>query len=171
MEKWEWVPEYEGRYQISDQGRVRSFLFSKTGRLMNLDADSNGYVRVHFQFKKTWLLHRLVATVFLPNPLSLPAVNHVDGNKRNNVASNLAWVSHGENMRHSWRHLETYKNRVAMSPRGEENRNAKLRAEDVLAIRAAYTNGGVSYSQLAGQFGVTKNNIGAIVRKQNWKHI
>jgi hypothetical protein len=170
-EVWKWVPDYEGRYQVSILGRVRSFLFSTTGKIMVLDKAANGYVRVHFQFKKTWLLHRLVATVFIPNPFALPAVNHIDGNKGNNAASNLAWVSHSDNMRHSWQNLNTYKNRVAVSPRGESNHNAKLNAKQVIEIRSAYASGAVGQRQLARIYGVTKAAIQAVIHRRTWAHI
>lgn len=172
MEKWDWVPGYEGRYQVSNQGRVRSFLFSKTGKIMKLYRAPDSYPRVRFQFSKTaWLVHRLVAAAFIPNPSGLPVVNHKDGDKQNCRAENLEWLTHSDNMRHSWSNLQTYKNRVAVSPRGEANHGAKLTDAKVREIRALHAKGGISHPQLAARYGVSKAAIGFIIRRRNWKHV
>lgn len=171
MEEWKPVPEYEGRYEVSNLGRVRSFLFCRTGRIMKPDIGTNGYPQVHLQFKKTWRVHRLVATMFLPNPLALPVVNHKDGNKRNPAAANLEWSTHSDNMRHSWKDLGTYRNRVMALQRGENNRNSKLTAIQIVQIRTAYGAGNVSHEKLAERFGVSKPAIGQIVRRRTWTHV
>ena len=75
---------------VSTYGRVKH-----NGRLLK-QSNSNGYKRAAGH-----LTHRLVAITFLPNPDNLPIVNHIDGNKSNNNVSNLEWVSHTDNMRHS----------------------------------------------------------------------
>jgi NUMOD4 motif-containing protein/HNH endonuclease len=170
-EEWRWAPGREGRYQVSSFGRVRSFLFSQSGRIMRLDIASNGYVRVHFQFKQTWLLHRLVATVFLPNPQSLPVVNHIDGNPRNNTLSNLEWVTYSDNMRHSWRKLQTYKNRVAVSPRGEAQHAAKLTEQKVREIRQRYAAKEMGAHRLGKIYGVSKRAVFAVIKRQTWAHV
>lgn len=61
---------------------------------------------------KTFGVHRLVALTFIPNPLNKKEVNHIDHNPQNNIVSNLEWISHRENIVHSW------KNKI----RGEKNR-------------------------------------------------
>jgi len=170
-EEWRWVPGYEGRYEVSDQGRVRSFLFSKTGKLMKLDISNTGYPRVHFQFKQTWFVHRLVATVFLPNPLNLPVVNHRDGIKINSAVWNLEWATYSDNMRHSWKFLETYKNRVAKSPRGSANHNAKLTETQVLEIRAIYERGEMGSWRLAKRYGISVAGMKSLLKRRTWAHI
>ncbi len=135
------------------------------------DISWNGYVRQHFQFKKTWLVHRLVATVFIPNPLNLPVVNHKDGNTRNNTVENLEWVTHSDNMRHSWHKLNTYKNRVAVCPRGEANYNAKLTEAKVREIRKLYAAGGITHQKIATRYGVSKPLIRNIVARKSWAHV
>lgn len=138
---------------------------------MKLEVSRNGYARVHFQWKKTWLVHRLVAVTFIPNPDRLPSVNHRDGVKSNNSVSNLQWMTYSDNMKHSWRDLQTYRNRVAKAPRGEDSPVAKLTRDKVLSIRQMYAGGGYSQREIAEQFGVSKQNIQAIVSRRNWAHV
>lgn len=110
-EKWRELPVLDGRYRISSFGRI----FSRRGR-KNLKCtelkqfnNSLGYMQVNLmgddgrEHKK--YVHRLVAFVFLPNPQNLPEVNHKDGNRANNRASNLEWISRKDNMIHSVRAL------------------------------------------------------------------
>lgn len=170
-EQWKDIPGYEGRYQVSNHGRVRSLLFCRNGRILKPDIVSNGYARVHFQFKKTFLLHRLVASAFIPNPKNLATVNHIDGDKTNNHVSNLEWSSYSDNMRHSWRNLKSYRNRKLSLPRGEESFKAKLKAEQVIEIRRLYAAGGVSQQKLAQRYGVSKPAIRALITRKTWAHL
>lgn len=172
MEEWRPVPGYEGRYEVSNEGRVRSFLFSRDGKLMKLAICNTGYFRVRLQFKKTAsFVHRLVAQAFIPNPAQLPCVNHIDGNPLNNAVTNLEWITYSDNMRHSWRKLQSYKNRVAVCPRGEGNPNAKLNTDQVREIRSTYAQGGTTHLALAKQFGVSKPVVTQIIARRTWTHV
>ena len=100
IEEWRAVPGYEGLYEVSDQGRVRSIdRYDSIGRLrkkryIKLSLSSSGYFSVGLSKKgkvTIYLVHRLVAQVFIPNPFSLPQVNHKDEDKKNNIAENLEW--------------------------------------------------------------------------------
>ncbi len=103
-EIWKCIPNYYATYQVSDQGNVRSWEFcpriTKTPHLLKQRKDRKGYYRVKIQNKLT-PVHRLVALAFIPNPDNLPQVNHIDGNKSNNLASNLEWCSASQNMIHA----------------------------------------------------------------------
>lgn len=104
-----------GYLQVSDLGRVKSLArkvkrFGGKGdlnlseRIMKASQRKDGYLnlRACLNGVKTSLrLHRLVAKAFIPNPLGLPEVNHIDGNKSNNRVTNLEWVTGSENVRHS----------------------------------------------------------------------
>ena len=112
-EIWKAVPGYEGLYEISSLGRIRSVSHPRSGKkwshrkegrvLLPSYNKANGYLSVclckdgehHHAY-----LHRLVAAAFLPNPSNLPFVNHKDENKRNNDAGNLEWCSHLYNIRY-----------------------------------------------------------------------
>jgi len=64
-------------------------------------SEYEGIVLYGEKIKKAYLIHRLVAIHFIPNPLNLPEINHIDGNKINNRPNNLEWVNKSENMKHA----------------------------------------------------------------------
>lgn len=105
MEIWKNIPQYEGIYQVSSLGRVKSLKFNKEKILKN-SLDKKGYVRVNL-FKNgealTFFVHQLVALTFIQNPLFKDQVNHKDGNKLNNCVDNLEWCTNLENIRHAYR--------------------------------------------------------------------
>ena len=109
MEEWKDVIGYEGCYQVSNYGRVKSLNYKHTGKdgYLSPARQVGGYLRVTLQMNKikhTYLVHRLVAAAFIPNPSSLPQVNHKDMNPANNWVENLEWCSQSYN--------NTYENRI-----------------------------------------------------------
>lgn len=108
MEVWKDIDGYNGKYQVSNLGNVRSFSRWKNGGLLKPGINTNGYYSVNLVKdgrKNTQLIniHRLVAMTFLDNPKGLREVNHKDGNKLNNAVDNLEWVDRFENIRHAVR--------------------------------------------------------------------
>ena len=106
METWKAIAGYEGLYQVSNLGRVKSINYNHTGKEKILKPRKNtcGYLHVCLYKdgqKKMSLVHRLIAEAFIPNPNNLETVNHKDEVKTNNVASNLEWMSRGDNKRYS----------------------------------------------------------------------
>lgn len=97
-----WCPinGYEGIYEVSDQGRVKSLKFGKE-RILKTDKVVGGYLQVTLckngELKK-YRVHRLVAKTFIPNPDNLPQVNHKDENKTNNSVHNLEWCTNKYNV-------------------------------------------------------------------------
>lgn len=92
-EIWKDILGYEGLYQVSNFGRVKSLKFGKE-RILKLTKDKDGYLIVNLYKAgriKTVKVHRLVAEAFLPNPDNLPLINHKDEDKSNNIVSNLEW--------------------------------------------------------------------------------
>lgn len=108
MEIWKDVPGYEGRYQVSNIGRVKRFFWGKRSCKPEImqPTKSKGYLIVGLNDGsskiKTFGVHRLVALAFIPNPESKPETNHKDLNKTNNRAENLEWATSSENVQHAW---------------------------------------------------------------------
>lgn len=123
MENWKSVVGYEGLYEVSDLGRVRSLNYNHTGvaKILNPRKNRGGYLLVAL-FKdgkrNDMQVHRLVAQAFIPNPLNLDTVNHRDEGKTNNAASNLEWMSLADNLNygsHNMRSAEARVNHPKMS--------------------------------------------------------
>ena len=99
MEEWRDIEGYEGHYQVSNYGNVRSI--KREPCLLKGDYQKNGYKRVYLWLnggKKNLLVHRLVAEAFIDNPDFLTDVNHIDEDKSNNHIDNLEWCTHLYNM-------------------------------------------------------------------------
>lgn len=97
-EIWRDVKGYEGKYQVSNLGRVKSLNYNRTGveRVLKKQLDKDGYECLMLAKNgkyKTCKVHRLVAEAFIPNPDGLPCVNHKDECKNNNIVTNLEWCS------------------------------------------------------------------------------
>jgi hypothetical protein len=104
-EIWKDIPGWEGVYQISNMGRIKSFKQTSNGKILSLVNRNGDYFSVVLQRvgkkRQSVRVHRLVAEAFIPNPDNLPEVNHIDGNKQNNRAENLEWCSRSHNVIHS----------------------------------------------------------------------
>lgn len=106
MEVYKQIIGYEGLYEVSNLGNVKSLNYHRTGqeKLLSPAFDKDGYLRVLLSKngdRKHYLVHRLVAHAFLPNPLNLPEVNHIDKNKLNNNVDNLEWCDRQYNQDYS----------------------------------------------------------------------
>ena len=116
IENWKPIKNYEGLYEVSDLGNIRSVtrkIIDKNnkikiikGRIHKLYATKSGYIAVSLyknSKQKVYRVHRLVAEAFIPNPNNLPQVNHIDENKENNCINNLEWCTVSENALHKTR--------------------------------------------------------------------
>ena len=104
-EIWRDIEGYEGLYQVSNKGRVKSLL-GPCERILKPGIDTSGYLLVKLCKNGVALskrIHRLVAQAFIPNPHNLPQVNHKDENKLNNCVNNLEWIRHIDNCNYGTR--------------------------------------------------------------------
>jgi hypothetical protein len=164
MEEWKDIVGYEGLYQVSNTGRVKSL--KKCELLMKHQISNCGYCRVSLRKPKSsikYSIHRLVAEAFLPNPNNLPQVNHIDGNKLNNLVDNLEWNTRSENQKHA------YRNRLQISLKGEKHNMNKLTQLQVNEIREKYATKKYSQAELSCEYNVSKSHISDIINYRYWK--
>ena len=120
METWKDIKGYEGMYQVSSMGKVKSLdrLDNKGrkthGKVLAIKHDGGGYCQVALSkdgSQKYCKIHRLVALHFIPNTENKPQINHKDENKDNNAVDNLEWVTSKENANYGTRKTRCYQNR------------------------------------------------------------
>lgn len=163
------VPKELNRFEVSDFGRLRNI---NTMRIYKPSILSSGYysVRVALGGRKKKIhiiIHKAVAYTFIPNPLNLPEVNHKDGVKTNNEASNLEWCTSSYNQQHKY---DTGLLDASILS-GENNHSAKLTLKDVQYIRDVCIRGSREFGvrALAKQFSVSKNAISAVISGRTWR--
>jgi|SRR5690606_9800838 len=166
MEIWKslnGVVENGDNYEVSNFGEIRNL----KGKIIKPEILKKGYLRVGLCLNsknKKYLVHRLVALAFIPNPESKPEVNHKDGNKQNCKVNNLEWSTSKENINHA-------RENGLNNNHGENHKDAKLTNEDVELIRELYKNKKYYQHELAKMYNVTQRVINCIVNYKTWKHI
>lgn len=165
-ERWRPVRGYEDLYEVSDLGNVRSLNFHSTGMTRALRVQRYKYASVKLANRgqiSRRLIHRLVAEAFLGPCAVGHQVNHRDGNKHNNAATNLEYCTASENRRHAF-------STGLQSHHGESHNNSKLTDSDVVGIRARAA-AGEHHSVIAHDFGVHKSTVSDLARGKRWPHI
>lgn len=169
IEIWKPVTDFPNT-EVSNLGRVRS-LFRGGCKIRSLIKHENGYLTVGLQrgrIKKRARVHILVANAFVgPNPAKLD-VNHKDGDKTNNRADNLEYVTRSENLKHAFKMgLAWY---TPFRERGENKPNTTLRDQDVITMREEFAKG-VSRHDLAARYKISYYTVWDITARRRWTHI
>ncbi len=165
-EIWKPVMGYEGHYEVSNMGSIRSidrYITDKRGFRRLKKSKTKSALGIHGDYKRVYLkvrtqmkmqlVHRMVAQHFVDNPHGLPCVNHIDGNKYNNYSENLEWVSYSQNTRHA---IST--GLIAQS------KKTRVPLEKKAQIQNEYSLGETTYYELAQKNGISMRRICSIVR-------
>lgn len=165
LEIWKDIKDYEGLYQVSNLGRVKSF--HKKGIRILADVESNcGYLSIklckngHIIRKS---IHRLVLENFIQIDNNKRVCNHIDGNKKNNKLGNLQWTTQSQNIRHS---IYVLGNNTAKI--GSKNPSSKLLENDVLNIRR---NKNDTIKIICEKYKISQRCYYKIINRETWKHI
>ena len=166
MEIWKPIPGYEGYYEASSEGRIRSVdreyitsngkHYHKKGRILKLNT-SQEYTNVELNkdgHAHQYSVHRLVATTFIPNPENKETVNHKDEDKRNNCVENLEWMTWSENNKHAH---ETGLNRIDPNKSGAAAKSNAVTSRPVYCVETGTIY--CSRSECARQLGIQSSTI------------
>lgn len=175
MEVWKDIQGYEGLYQISNMGNVKTLKRTTSyNRIIEEKIKSqrekyDGYLRVTLcknGKKSTIAVHRLVAQTFIPNPINKPQVNHIDCNKKNNCVDNLEWADNFENMRHAWENglLPEHVGR-----KGETCNFAKLTEQE--AIEILEMSKSCKQKEIAKKYNIAVSTVSRIINGKRWGHL
>ena len=171
-EEWKDIPGFEGKYQASTLGNVRSIdrYFGARfipGVNLKLHMCNSGYLRAFLAIGgrklKAFTVHRLVALTFIGKGGDL-VVNHKDGVKTNNQLENLEWVTLSENHRHA------FSLGLSKMPRGEDNPGAKVKESQVIYAKQLLEFHFTS-KQISEMTGIPSGNLSNIKRGKSWTHI
>lgn len=177
QESWRPVKGYEGLYEISNRGRVKSLKrIVKRGNhtlqipetILKIHINRWGYPHCSLNKNgksKTHTIHRLVASAFIDKSHEGLEVNHIDGNKENNSVENLEWVTRTENIRHA------FSNNLMVRHKGYKNGSAILDDEKVKEIKRHILEGKMYSREIARKYGVSLTCITHIKTNNTWTHI
>lgn len=187
MEQWVDIKGFDGKYQVSNTGKVRSLCYKKprilsqynTGKYRNYKE-----VKLYKGGRGTddgYKVHRLVAEAFIPNPDNKPQVNHIDGNTFNNDVSNLEWVTNSENQKHAWdnglhkvteaqqdSYREASKAWIKKHPNGN---NCSLTLEEAAEIKMMLADGKLKMTVIADLYNVSYKVVQNIKNGKTYKNV
>ncbi len=164
MEVWKDVTGYEGMYQVSSVGQVRRV---GSERCLSASKRRNGYLYVNLSKRgrvTTKSVHELVAEAFLGKRPAASHVNHKDGDKLNNHASNLEYVTAAENTRHAYR-------LGLLKAQGEANGRALLTEAQARKVLILARTGVLTQQEIAERYGIRISTVRAIKGGRIWKHL
>lgn len=176
-EEWRDIRGFEGYYQVSNLGRVRSLnrtitcslgkSFKKKGKVLSMNKFSSSGYRICMltkgKIRENKFFHRLVCQAFLPNPENKPFVNHIDNDKLNNNITNLEWSTPMENTTHA-KNIGVIKN-------GLDHYCSKLSTSDVKDIYYLAIKGELSQKEIARLYGISQSGVSNIKNNKIWKSV
>lgn len=177
MEIWKKTKEF-GDYEVSNLGRVKSpdFILKtptgqtwiKKGKILKPYKRKKGYLVCDLRLKgerKIVAVHRFVALAFIPNIDNKPQINHKDGNKENNIVSNLEWCTNSENQIHAFK--------TGLQKGNFSHHNSKLTLEEVIYIKNNCVVGSKKNGMqtMAKRFNVCNSTIKQIINGKSYKYI
>lgn len=157
-EIWRPAAGYEGRYEVSNYGRVRSLTHWHGAKEPHIISQHIGcgypcvYLLKNREIKEV-KVHRLVALAFIPNPKNLPHVNHIDGDKRNSVRWNLEWVTPKENVAHAMR-TGLFKVSYGHTVISDD------KLHEIIGLRML----GLTYGEIGRMYGIDSSTAGSICK-------
>ena len=165
-ERWKEIPGYEGLYEVSTCGQVRSIRDNKNtynGKILSPRIKSGYHVFTISKNSKprTFKAARIVATTFLPNPENKATVNHKNGIKNDDRLENLEWASVSENTQHA------YDMGLARALRGEKQRSCRLKENQVVTAKRLL-NLGYHFRDIAAMYNVSPTTIADIKYERTW---
>jgi hypothetical protein len=171
MEVWKDIDGWQGLYQVSNIGRIKSLerrLLKriKPESILKPRLNHNGYLRILFRTKKHYkneFVHRLVANTFLLKYSEKLQVNHINGIKTDNNVSNLEWCTPSENRIHA------YKTGLQNRAKGQNHSMSKLTEDQAKEIKYGFI--GMNHLEVAKIFGITRHAVGLIRNNKRWTHI
>jgi len=160
---WKEIKGYENIYKVSDEGNVFSI---KRNKNLQAGTQVNGYLFVNLSKNgkvKTHRVHRLVAEAFIVNPLSKSDVNHIDSDRKNNMLSNLEWVSRSENLKHCINTRDIID--------GENNYKSIFERWQIIIIRYLSENNKYSNKLIKKLLNISYGNLNQILHYKRYKKI
>lgn len=157
------TPKSFPNYEASNLGRVRN---KKTGRILRGSKQSRGYRQISLTHEgkvTVTRVHRLIIEAFIPQPKGKKSVNHKDGDKQNNVLSNLEWCNHSENAIHAYQ-------TGLCSNKGDTHYNRKLTDVDIKQVRVLLSENH-SIKELAEKYQCSDSLIYIIKNNKNYRGV
>jgi hypothetical protein len=175
MEIWKHIEGFEERYMISSYGRVKRVKrmtkggFIESNEILQTTPNSRGYKVMQIRILgtdncKSFTVHRLVATMFIPNPLNLSQINHKDGNKLNNKIENLEWCTPSQNMIHAVKAGLHSIDKSRVRKCGRIKGGVKVTKDDKLRIRDLVVRQGMTLKRVASMYNISQGYVCTIAR-------
>lgn len=165
IEEWKNIIGYNGKYQISNFGNVKSYKRYKEGKILLPTKDKDGYFQIGLRdenSKRKWYrIHRLVANAFISNPNKFTEINHKDNNPSNNKVDNLEWCTIEYNNKYRFTHGNG-------NNKGENGSCATLTNKEVKEIRKKWNTGKYKVKDLMKLFSSTRAVISGVINNKTY---